>query len=150
MRTNTLFLIPALTALTTMAAIAGPMNVKTKGTKSQTVAMCPDCKSKITCAKVGDYTIGLAVDQEYPKLGKGKVYVHVKSGDQPVTDAMVEVALSMPNHHHASKPLALKHETHGRYVGATTGLNMTGAYAAEVKVTPAGGDVVKQSFTFAK
>jgi hypothetical protein len=150
MKRNTLFLIPALTALTAVSAVAVPMNVKTKGTKAQTVAMCPDCKTKISCAKVGDYTIGLAVDQEYPKLGKGKVFVHVKKGDEPVTDAKVELALSMPNHHHADKPLTLKHEAHGRYVGSTAGLNMTGAYAADVTVTPAGGDAVKQSFTFAK
>lgn len=150
MKRNTLFLLPALSALTAVTAIAAPMNVKTAGTKSQTVTMCPDCKTKISCAKVGDYTVGLAVDQEYPKLGKGKIYVHVKKDDQPVTDAKVEVALSMPHHHHASKPLTLKHEAHGRYVGTTSGLNMTGAYAAQVTVTPVGGDAVKQNFTFAK
>jgi hypothetical protein len=133
------------------AVVAGPLKVTTPGAKSQSVLMCEDCKSKITCAKAGDYIVGLTVDQDSPKLGNGRVTVHVRdTAKNPVADAKVTVALSMPKHEHGGKPVALKHQGHGKYVATVNNVGMSGAYKADVAVTTSGGDTVKQSFSFAK
>lgn len=133
------------------AALAAPLKVRSLGTKSQQVEMCPNCKDKVTCAKVGDYTIGFLPDLENPKTGSGKVSVHVKDkAGKPVDDAKVSVALSMPKHGHKKKePLTLKSTGSGWYSTPTT-LVMPGGWQADVVVTPASGDKVSQSFSFAK
>lgn len=151
MKTRTLLLTAVtLGALTVGIAGASPLKLKTEGTKSQTVTMCADCKAKVTCAQVGDYIVGLVVDQENPKLGTGNLVVHVKNAaKEPVKDAKVVVNLTMPEHKHALKPFTLKHDAHGKYFTTIKDLKMPGAWKAEVAVTPANGDTVKQVFTFA-
>ena len=70
------------------AALASPARVRTKGAKSQTVQMCPDCKKKINCAVVGDYLIGLSVDTGNAKIPTGTFVVHVlNKAKEHVTDA---------------------------------------------------------------
>lgn len=141
----------ALALLVAGAALAAPMKVRTEGTKSQAVIMCKDCSAKAACAKAGDYLVGLTVDLQSPKHGTGRIVAHVQDkGKQPVTDAKVTVALSMPDHKHGGKPIVLKHEGHGKYAIGTNRLEMGGRYRAEVAVTTAGGDTVKQVFSFTK
>jgi nitrogen fixation protein FixH len=147
MTTRNITLGSAVALLLASVALASPLKVKSQGSKSQTVTMCAECNEKITCAKVGDYTIGLDADLENAKLNSTVLSVHVQDeAKNPVTDAKVVATLSMPHHKHGSnKPLTLKHTGHGRYV-ANTKLVMTGAWRAEVAVTPASGDTVKQTF----
>ena len=136
--------------LSASAVFATPLKVRTHGGGSQQVVMCPDCKSKITCAKAGDYLIGFTADLENRKTGAGRVSVHVQDAQKkPVTDATVTVALSMPKHGHARKPIVLKHASHGRY-DARTQFQMAGAWQANVEVTSHGGDTIKQAFSFSK
>jgi len=113
--------------------------------------MCADCKGKLSCAKVGDYTIGLDANLENAKLNTTSLSVHVLDTDKsPVTDAKVVATLSMPNHKHGSnKPVTLKHAGHGRYV-TNTSLVMTGSWRAAVAVTPSGGDTIKQTFVITR
>lgn len=144
-------LIAAAAVMLAGAALAAPVNVRTEGTKAQTVIMCPDCRSKIACAGVGDYVIGLSVDLENAKLGSGTLTAHVQDKSKhPVTDAKVSVALSMPDHKHGGKPIAMKHAGHGKYSAAAQHLGMTGRYRAEVSVKTAGDDTVKQVFSFSR
>lgn len=140
----------AVGVLALNAALAAPLKTRTLGAKSQQVKMCPDCKEKITCAKAGDYTIGFDADLDSPKTGAAKVAVHVldKAG-KPVENAKVTATVSMPQHGHGKKPLTLKSTGHGRYE-ADTNLMMPGAWRADVEVTPASGDTVKQAFSFSK
>jgi len=148
---RTLTLAATAAALLITAVTASPLKVKTAGTKSQAVTMCADCKEKITCATVGDYIIGFDADLESPKLGTATVAVHLRDkAKQPVTDAKVLATLTMPNHKHQNEtPVTLKHVGHGRYV-TSTHFTMTGIWKAQVEVTPAGGDTVKQVFTFTR
>jgi hypothetical protein len=133
------------------AAFALPLKVRTEGTKSQSTVMCADCKTKVSCAQVGDYVLGLTVDLESGKVGNGRLIVHVQDkAKAPVTDAKVVANLSMPEHKNAGKALTLKHQAHGQYQSNTNLLNHPGAYRVEVAVTPASGDTVKQVFTFSK
>jgi hypothetical protein len=150
--TRTIFGAATLAAVVAAGAVAaGPLKVTTPGAKSQSVLMCEDCKSKVACAKAGDYTVGLGVDQDNPKLGGGRITVHVRdAAKNPVSDAKVTVALSMPEHQHGGKPVALKHQGHGKYVATVNNLGMSGTYKADVAVTTSGGDTVKQSFGFTK
>jgi hypothetical protein len=144
-------LVGAFAALMLNSAGATPLKVKTHGTKSQSVFMCADCKSKVSCAKVGDYIVGLVVDVDSPKLGGGQLVAHVQDADKhPVNDAKVVVTLSMPAHKHAGKPIALKSRGHGEYAAKTNTLGMSGGWLATVAVTPKSGDTVKQVFAFAK
>ncbi|MBM3457431.1 MAG: hypothetical protein FJX77_02690 [Armatimonadetes bacterium] len=132
-------------------ALAAPVNVRTEGTKSQTVVMCPDCHKKSACAQVGDYVVGMSVDLDNAKLGTGRLVAHVQGKDKtPVADAKVSVAISMPDHKHGGKPLELKQDRKGHYIGTSNRLGMAGRYRAVVSVTPAGGDTVKQAFTFTR
>ncbi|MFN3653366.1 MAG: FixH family protein [Armatimonadota bacterium] len=141
----------AATAILAGAAFAAPMKVRTAGTKSQSILMCEECQAKMSCAQVGDYLIGLNVDLENPKLGAGKIVAHVQDKQkQPVTNAKVTVALSMPDHKHGGKPITLKHESHGKYVAKSNRLGMSGNYRAEVAVKTSGGETVKQVFSFTK
>jgi hypothetical protein len=141
----------AVALLLTSVALAAPLKVKTQGAKSQVVTMCPDCKDKITCTKLGDYTIGFDADLVNGKLNTTEISVHVQdAAKNPVTDAKVITTLSMPNHKHgANKPLSLKHVGHGRY-STRTSLVMTGAWRAAVAVTPASGDTIKQTFVITR
>jgi nitrogen fixation protein FixH len=145
-----MILAAAALALAAAAASAGPLKVRTLGTKSQQVVMCPDCNEKISCAKAGDYTIGFDADLDSPKTGAPKVAVHVKDqAGKPVEDAKAVATLTMPRHEHGKKPITLKNTGHGRYE-APTQLVMPGTWQTDVEVTPAGGDTVKQSFSFSK
>lgn len=149
-RTLTTLLGGVLAVVTLGSVAAAPLKVKTQGTKSQTSFMCPDCKSKVTCAQAGDFIIGLVVDQDNPKLGTGNLVVHVQDkAKKPVDNAKVSVALSMPKHGHGRKPIVLKSRGHGEYAAQVQGLNMSGAWQAVVEVNAA-GDVVRQTFSFAK
>jgi len=142
--------IAAVAVCAAGVAFASPLKVRTFGTKSQQVIMCPDCSAKLACAKVGDYSIGFSADLESPKSGAAAVAVHVlDKGKKGVDDAAVVVTLTMPNHKHGKAPFTLKSAGHGRYAAATK-LVMPGAYQADVAVTLAGGDTVKQSFSFTK
>lgn len=140
----------AVGVLSLNTALAAPLKTHTLGAKSQQVKMCPECKQKITCAKAGDYTIGFDADLDNPKTGAAKVAVHVldKAG-KPVENAAVVATISMPKHGHGKKPLPLKSAGHGRYE-ATTNLTMPGAWRADVEITPASGDTVKQAFSFGR
>ena len=150
MKRNLFPVAVGLTALLAGSLAASPLKVKTLGARSQTVVMCPNCKEKITCAKAGDYTIGFDADLDNPKLGSGRIAVHVKdAAGKPVSNAKVAVKLSMPGHGHEPRTVALKSAGHGRYA-ANTRLVMPGGWNAEVQVTPASGDTVKQSFAFSK
>lgn len=132
------------------AVAAAPLQVRTYGSKSQQVVMCPDCKEKIACAKVGDYSVGFDADVENTKTGAARVAVHVKDkAGKPVDDAAVTVTLTMPKHAHGKKPLELKSAGHGRYETATI-LGMAGGWKADVQVKPATGDTVTQAFSFAR
>lgn len=145
--------IAAITSFSLLgiAASAGPLKVATKGTKSQSVFMCPDCKTNVSCAKVGDYIVGLVVDVENPKLGTGQLVAHVQDArKKSVNDAKVVVKLSMPVHKHSAKPIALKSRGDGEYAAKTNTLGMSGGWLAEVAVTPKSGDTVKQLFAFTK
>jgi hypothetical protein len=131
-----------------LPAWATPLKVRTS--KGQQVIMCPDCSAKLACAKAGDFFIGFDADLENPKTGAATLAVHVQDKEKkPVKDAKVSVALSMPEHEHGSKPIALKHRGHGRYF-APARLVMPGGWRAEVSVTTSGGDTVKQVFSFSK
>ena len=144
------FLAGLAGALAVSSVVASPLKVRTEGTKSQTVVMCPNCKAKVACAQVGDYNVGLLVDQDNPKLGTGKLVVHVQDkAKKPVEGAKVEVTLSMPKHEHGSKPIALKAGKPGEYAAPIQNLGMAGAYRADVAVT-VDGDTVKQAFSFSK
>ena len=148
---RTMMLAVSAAVLLVTAGVAGPLRVRTRGGKSQQVIMCPDCKDKLTCAAAGDYLVGLDVNLDSPKTGAAVVAVHVMNKDKtPVTDAKVKLALSMPGHgHRRREALGLRHTGHGRYEAATT-IVMQGAYQADAAVTLAGGDTVKQSFSFSR
>ena len=112
--------------------------------------MCANCKDKVSCAKVGDYTIRFTANMENPESGNGKIAVDVKDkSGKPVDDATVVVKLSMPKHGHDIEPLALKHTSVGWYE-APRALVMPGAWQAEVTVTTKGGDKVNQAFSFTR
>ena len=151
MRRNALTLLGGALAVAALSSVAAaPLKVKTVGTRGQTSFMCPDCKSKVTCAQAGDFIIGLVVDQDNPKLGTGNLVVHVQDkAKKPVNNARVSVTLSMPKHGHGKKPMVLKSRGHGEYASQVQGLNMSGAWQAVVEVSAA-GDVVRQTFSFAK
>lgn len=137
-------------ALVASAALATPLKVRTLGRTSQQIVMCPECNEKVTCAKAGDYLIGLDVNLDSPKTGVATVAVHVMDKDkQPVRDAKAKVTLTMPAHGHGREPLTLRNTGHGRYETATV-IRMPGAYQADVAVVPASGDTVKQSFSFSR
>jgi hypothetical protein len=147
---RTMVLAASAAVLLVAVGIASPLKVRTLGSKSQQVVMCPDCNEKITCARVGDYTVGFDADLDSPKSGAATVAVHLKDKTgKPVNDAGVVATLTMPKHEHGKKPLTLKNTGHGRYE-ATTQLVMSGGWRADVEVTPAGGDTVKQSFSFSR
>jgi hypothetical protein len=130
--------------------VASPLKVRTLGTKAQTVEMCPDCKSKLSCAQVGDYTLGFKADLESPKSGITTLDVHVQdAAGNPVETAKVVVTATMPGHGHGQKPLTLKGAGHGRYTAKTIFV-MPGAWRAAVAVTPVTGDTVRQSFSFSR
>jgi hypothetical protein len=44
----------AIALLAASTVVAAPLNVRTLGTKGQETFMCADCKSKVSCAHVGD------------------------------------------------------------------------------------------------
>ena len=133
------------------SAAASPLRVRTAGTASQMVVMCPDCSQMITCAQMGDYLLGLSADLENPKFGQARFRIRVSDQNgAPVNNAKVTLVLSMPQHGHRSKPLAARSEGKGRYVAATNALVMQGAWRAEVALTTPKGDTVKQVFTFAR
>lgn len=136
-------------ALSAVAAIASPVRVHTLGTKSQAVEMCPDCKSKVACAQVGDYRIGLSGDLP-AKQGSGSFTVHLqdKSG-KPVPNAKVEVTFSMPKHGH-SMTVPAKHRRMGEYVATSNRLSMPGGWEVEVRALLEGGDTVKQRFAYSR
>ena len=139
-----------LAGLAATAGLASPVQVRTAGTKGQHTFMCPDCKTKVACAQVGDYRIGLVVDVDNPKLGTGKVVAHVQDKNKkPVNDAAVTATLSMPDHKHALEPLTLKSRGKGEYAAPVHGLGMTGGWNALVEVN-VGGDKVHQTFSFAR
>jgi len=66
----------------------------------------------------------------------------------PVKDARVSVTLSMPEHGHGLKPMTAIAHRNGQYYRSTFQLRMAGVWNAEVTVTTARGDTVKQVFTF--
>ena len=137
-------------ALVASTAFASLLKVRTLGKASQQIVMCPECNEKVTCAKAGDYLVGLDVNLDSPKTGASTVAVHVMDKDKkPIRDAKVKVALTMPGHGHKREPLMLRNTGHGRYEAATM-IVMPGAYQADADVTTAGGDTVKQSFSFSK
>jgi hypothetical protein len=133
------------------AAVTSPLRIRTRGARSQQVIMCPDCREKVTCVTAGDHLIGLDVNLDNPKTGGAVVAVHVMDKEKkPTRDAKVKLTLSMPGHgHRRREALTLRHTGHGRYESATV-IVMPGAYQADVAVTVAGGDTVKQSFSFSK
>ncbi len=133
------------------AGFASPLKVRTSGSGSQQVMLCPDCNAKLSCAMVGDYRLGLDVNIDSPKTGGAVIAVHVMDKDKkPVTDAKVKLDLSMPTHgHRARETLKLRHTGGGRYEAATA-IVMLGGYKANVSALLAGGDTVKQSFSFSK
>lgn len=151
MKRNTFGIAAGLMALVAAGSVfASPLKVRTLGTKGQETFMCADCKTKVSCAQVGDYTIGLVVDQDNPKLGTGKLIVHVQDkAKKPVDGAKVTVALSMPKHEHGGKPIALKGGKDGEYTSGIQHLGMPGDYRADVAVVVK-GDTVKQAFSFTK
>jgi hypothetical protein len=141
--------LPALLlAMTPALALASPLTVGRTST-SQTVIMCPHCGTRIACAKAGDYTIAFAADLDDPQMGLTQLIVSVtdKSG-APVKDARVSVTLSMPEHGHGLKPMTAIAHRNGQYYRSTFQLRMAGVWNAEVAVTTARGDTVKQAFTF--
>lgn len=146
------WILPAVgLTLAASVALAGPLKVTTKGKSAQQIEMCKDCGEKLTCAKAGEYLIGLDVDLDNPKTGAAALAVHVMDqAKNPVSNAKVKVSLTMPGHKHKMRDaLTLRKTGHGRYEAATV-IVMPGAYQAEVAVTLAGGDTVKQSFGFSK
>jgi hypothetical protein len=150
---TTLLRLSMLTVLLVLAgsAAASPLRVRTAGTKSQLVVMCPDCSQMITCAQMGDYLVGLSADLENPKFGLARFNLRVTDKDgAPVSNAKVALVLSMPEHGHASKPFTAKRAGKGKYVASTNALVMQGAWRAEVALTTLKGDTVKQVFTFTR
>lgn len=140
----------ALALVAAGSAAASPLKVRTEGPGAQTSIMCPDCKTRVTCAQAGDFRIGLVVDEDNPKLGTANLVAHVHDKNKkPVDNAKVSVTLSMPKHGHGKKPIALKSRGHGEYAAPVQGLNMSGAWKAVVEVNQA-GDIVRQSFGFTK
>jgi anti-sigma factor ChrR (cupin superfamily) len=147
---NGFFLLAMAAAVAvTTAAASGPLKVRTRGTASQQIVMCPDCREEIACATVGDFILGLAVDLQNSKTGLTRLTVHVRDEKStPVTDATVAITLSMPRHRHRSRVLTARHQGHGRYVINNASVRMTGDWQAEVAATTAQGDTVKQEFAF--
>ena len=139
------------TLLLVTAGAASPLRVRTRGARSQQVIMCPDCKERVTCVTAGDYQVGLDVNLDNPKTGAAVFAVHVRDAARnPVPNARVRVALTMPQHRHPGREaLSLRHTGHGRYEVATT-VVMPGAYRADVTVGLPGGDAVRQSFSFSR
>jgi hypothetical protein len=142
--------LPALLlAATPGLTLASPLKVGTVGGESQMALMCPHCNTPIVGATTGDYTIGFSADLQSVKTGLAQVIVSVtdKSG-APVKDAKVVVTLSMPEHGHALKPLTAKSRGNGTYSTSATLVQMNTPWNAEVAVTTAKGETVKQVFTF--
>jgi hypothetical protein len=143
-------LISASAAILLMtASSASPLKVRTLGSKAQQVVICPECSEKLSCAKVGDYLIGLDVNLDSPKTGAATVSVHLMDQNKkPVTDAKATLALSMPSHGHKRELLHLRNSGHGRFEAATV-IVMPGAYQADVEVSPAGGDRIRRRLALA-
>lgn len=140
----------ALAVVGISGAMASSIPVKTAGTKSQTSFMCANCKTKVACAQAGDFRIGLVVDIDNPKLGTGKLVVHVQDKDKAAVDnAKVSVTLSMPKHGHTKKPINLKSNGEGEYAAQVQGLQMPGGWNALVEVN-VDGDAVHQAFVFSR
>jgi hypothetical protein len=131
---------------------AAPVKVRTEGSASQTVIMCPDCNQPIACAKAGDYNMAFAADIDSPKNG-GNVRFGVRLTNQngaPVTNAKVAVTLSMVGHEHKPRTLQMPGGRDGRYTAHTSfkSIDMQGPWKADVHVTTPKGDTVTQAFSF--
>lgn len=141
----------ALVLAASTVAIAGPLKVRSVGTDSQIITMCPECNAPLACAQVGDYTVGFSADLVNPKFGIATLGVRLtdKNG-APVTNAKVSATLSMPKHGHTTDPITFRHRGKGKYTGSTPRLRMEGVWEAEVSVKTAKGDTVSQKFSFVR
>ncbi len=136
---------------TAVAANAAPLRVRTIGTDSQIITMCPECNAPLACAQVGDYTVGFSADLMSPKFGIATLGVRLTDRNGvPVTNARVTATLTMPKHGHSTKPITFKHAGRGKYTASTPRLRMEGTWEAEVSVKNPKGDTVSQKFSFVR
>lgn len=130
-------------------ALASPLEVRTAGSASQTITMCPSCGTSGVCARPGDFELRLTVDLRQPYMGNARLAVRVttRSG-VPVDDAGVLITLTTPEQGRLLLPLTAKRQAAGEYAVLTDRLNASGLWTADVAVTTAKGDTVHQQFTF--
>jgi hypothetical protein len=81
----------------------------------------------------GPYAVVLSSEPAEPTEGQVRFSAKVREGDEPVTDAAVELALSMPTMDMGGPTVMLRHAGEGEYE-ATVDLSMGGEWQAIVTV----------------
>jgi hypothetical protein len=148
---QSLILPVLLLAMTPALVLAHPMRVRTAGSESQTVTMCPNCEQPLDCARAGDYRIDLAVDVQHRTNG-GRARFEVSLNDRaglPVSSSQVMLVLTMIGGEQPPRYLRMKAARSGRYTAETTfrPIDMQNLWRAEIKITAPKGDIVSQKFT---
>jgi hypothetical protein len=130
-------------------ALARPTQVQSDDEQGPGGFHCPHCGAPIAVTAVGDYALAFSADLDTPQMGLTQLSVGVtdRSGE-PVNGGKVIVTLSMPGHSHRLKPMTLLGHGGGRYYRNIFQVRMPGLWKAEVAVTTARGETVKQAFTF--
>lgn len=81
----------------------------------------------------GPFTVTLTTEPERPTEGETALTAVVTRGGQPVTDAHIQLNLSMPTMNMGGPEVEMKHAEGGRYT-AKANLSMGGAWEAKVEV----------------
>jgi hypothetical protein len=85
----------------------------------------------------GPFRITLSTHPADPKVGEAHLVAKVARGGEPVTDATVEISLSMPSMKMVGPEVTLNHTDGGSYEG-TANLSMAGDWEAKTTVTVGG------------
>lgn len=91
-----------------------------------------------TAQAAGPFQVTLSTQPAAPRSGDTRFQAKVTKGGQPVTDATVNLSLSMPSMNMAGPEASLQHMDGGSYEG-TANLSMGGDWEAKTSVA-GGGD----------
>ncbi len=98
--------------------------------------------------KVGDLTVTFSLQPEPPRVGENTLQVGVRDAKgQGVTDAQVQVLLSMPTMQMTGPTVTARHTKDGVYI-ATVPLSMEGAWRAELTLRRPSKTPLSTSFDF--
>lgn len=92
-----------------------------------------------TVQTAGDFSVNFRVEDAAVKQGENQFVAVVTRDGAPVTDATVNVVLSMPAMNMYGSEIVLRHTDAGRYE-ATGNITMAGDWQADVTVTSGGAE----------